>query len=61
MGCFQDMGTILIGKVESGIVSKNETILLMPNRVSTLFFHSTHVYGPQDKSVQLKIIIPLAN
>ena len=46
------MGTILIGKVESGIVSKNETILLMPNRVSTLFPNSTHVYGlrPPDKT-----------
>ena len=33
---FQDMGTILLGKVESGVVAKNDNILLMPNRVSTI-------------------------
>ena len=35
---FQDMGTILLGKVESGVVAKNDTILLMPNRVSRLVY-----------------------
>lgn len=30
---YKDMGTILLGKVESGAIAKNETILLMPNRV----------------------------
>ncbi|XP_045211705.1 eukaryotic peptide chain release factor GTP-binding subunit ERF3A-like [Mercenaria mercenaria] len=29
---YKDMGTILIGKVESGICSKNQSVLLMPNR-----------------------------
>lgn len=31
---YKDMGTILIGKVESGICSKNQNVLLMPNRCS---------------------------
>lgn len=30
---YKDMGTILLGKVESGVVAKNDNILLMPNRV----------------------------
>lgn len=29
---YKDMGTILIGKVESGICAKNQSFLLMPNR-----------------------------
>lgn len=31
---YRDMGTILIGKVESGICSKNQSMLLMPNRIT---------------------------
>ncbi|WAQ95220.1 ERF3A-like protein [Mya arenaria] len=34
MDRYKDMGTILIGKVESGICAKNQTCLLMPNRCS---------------------------
>ena len=34
---YKDMGTILIGKVESGICSKNQSVLLMPNRVCEVF------------------------
>lgn len=29
---YKDMGTILIGKIESGVVAKNQSVLLMPNR-----------------------------
>ena len=31
---FQDMGTIIGGKLESGIISKNSQLLVMPNRVT---------------------------
>ncbi len=30
----QDMGTVVMGKVESGGVAKGSILLLMPNRVS---------------------------
>ena len=30
---YKDMGTIVIGKIESGIVAKNQTVYLMPNKV----------------------------
>lgn len=30
---YKDMGTIVIGKVESGSLSKNQTLCLMPNKV----------------------------
>lgn len=33
---FQDMGTIIIGKMESGVVAKGQTLTVMPNRVSLL-------------------------
>ena len=30
---YNDMGTIVIGKVESGGAKKGETLLIMPNKV----------------------------
>ncbi|KAK3586076.1 hypothetical protein CHS0354_033198 [Potamilus streckersoni] len=30
---YKDMGSILLGKVESGVVSRNQTLFLMPNRM----------------------------
>ena len=36
----QDMGTIVIGKVESGSLTKNQTLCLMPNKVSLYWFVS---------------------
>jgi len=33
-GALQDMGTVVLGKVESGGVMKGSSLLLMPNRVS---------------------------
>ena len=32
---YNDMGTIVIGKVESGGAKKGETLLIMPNKVGT--------------------------
>lgn len=37
---FSDMGTIVIGKMESGVVVKNQNLILMPNRVSHRFLFS---------------------
>ena len=34
---YSDRGTIVLGKVESGTCKKGQTLLLMPNRVSSLF------------------------
>lgn len=31
------MGTVVLGKVESGTVSKGQTLTLMPNKVSCVF------------------------
>ena len=33
---FQDMGTIILGKVESGTLKKGQVLTLMPNKVSDL-------------------------
>ena len=33
----QDMGTIVLGKVESGTVSKGQILTIMPNRVSNTY------------------------
>ena len=30
---FKDMGTIVIGKIESGWVKKGQTVMIMPNKV----------------------------
>lgn len=31
---FQDMGTVVLGKLESGSISKAQQLVMMPNRVS---------------------------
>ena len=33
---YNDMGTIVIGKVESGCCKKGETLLIMPNKVTNM-------------------------
>jgi hypothetical protein len=35
---FKDMGTVVMGKVESGSVTEGDTLLVMPNKVYTLIF-----------------------
>ena len=37
--CLQDMGTVVMGKVESGGVMKGASLLLMPNRVSPIYYY----------------------
>lgn len=34
---FQDMGTVVLGKVESGMMKKGQQLILMPNRVGIHF------------------------
>lgn len=34
---YKDMGTVLMGKVESGEAKKAQTLVLMPNRVCSIF------------------------
>ena len=31
---YKDMGTVVVGKIESGRLRKNDELLLMPNKVS---------------------------
>lgn len=33
---FKDMGTVVMGKVESGSVREGDSLLVMPNKVSAL-------------------------
>jgi peptide chain release factor subunit 3 len=33
---YKDMGTVIVGKLESGRIHKNDTLVLMPNRVSSV-------------------------
>ena len=42
--CVQDMGTVVLGKVESGGVMKGASLLMMPNRVS-IHIHSIIQYN----------------
>lgn len=32
---YSDMGTVVVGKVESGRIKKGDNLLLMPNKVSS--------------------------
>ena len=32
--CLQDMGTVILGKLESGSISKAQQLVMMPNRVN---------------------------
>ena len=55
------MGTIIVGKIESGKVKKGQTVLVMPNRVNiTYVFQSFEMslmvsYWLQIYSVRLKL------
>lgn len=37
---YKDMGTVVMGKVESGEMKKGQSLILMPNRVSLLSYLS---------------------
>lgn len=35
---FKDMGTVVMGKIESGSICEGDSLLLMPNKVILLHF-----------------------
>lgn len=37
---YKDMGTVVMGKVESGECRKGQNLVIMPNRVKTHFHHN---------------------
>lgn len=44
---FKDMGTVVMGKIESGTVREGETLLVMPNKVPVqihIFIFSHTIY-----------------
>lgn len=34
---YRDMGTVVMGKIESGSVRRGDTLILMPNKVRSLW------------------------
>lgn len=38
---FKDMGTVVMGKVESGSVTEGDSLLVMPNKVCALLLSLT--------------------
>jgi translation elongation factor EF-1alpha len=38
---FRDMGTVVMGKIESGTVRRGDNLVVMPNKVSQI----THAYS----------------
>ena len=56
--CLQDMGTVVMGKVESGGVMKGASLLLMPNRVSaTSLVPRPHPQGGKRGLVNMDTIL----
>lgn len=49
---YSDMGTVVVGKLESGKVRKGDSLLLMPNRSSV---EVTAIYGESDEEVPAAI------
>ena len=43
---YKDMGTVVVGKIESGRLRKNDTLLLMPNKVSKGLLPGKSVFDP---------------
>lgn len=42
---YKDMGTVVMGKVESGVAKKGQNLLVMPNRVSYFItFHCAFIF-----------------
>ena len=46
---YRDMGTIVVGKVESGLVRKDDTLLMMPNKLEV---EVAAVYNEQEEEVE---------
>lgn len=42
---FKDMGTVVMGKVESGSIREGDSLLIMPNRVVYFIFYFIDFFG----------------
>ncbi|CAM1501846.1 Fc.00g038300.m01.CDS01 [Cosmosporella sp. VM-42] len=49
-GKYRDMGTVVEGKVEAGVVKKNMSLVMMPNKQTV---EAAAVYGEQEDEVQV--------
>lgn len=49
---YKDMGTVVVGKIESGRIRRGDSVIIMPNKVSTarVFLASVCVHSPLSKS-----------
>lgn len=43
---YKDMGTVIVGKVESGRLRKNDALLLMPNKVRSRIAFASSMVSP---------------
>lgn len=41
---FKDMGTVVMGKVESGSVREGDSLLIMPNKVIYIIFYFSDLF-----------------
>lgn len=55
---YKDMGTVLMGKVESGVARKTQTLVLMPNRVCFIFYD---VYSSTNIVLICRLLLLLTN
>ena len=52
---FRDMGTVVMGKIESGTVRRGDNLVVMPNKVRQL----THSYNSSCLWLNTILIFPL--
>lgn len=49
-GKYRDLGTVVEGKIEAGVVKKSMSLVMMPNKVTV---EAAAVYGEQEEEVQI--------
>jgi peptide chain release factor subunit 3 len=47
---YNELGTMVMGKIESGHVKKGDSLLLMPNKVSPCIVHAARTGPSRDNS-----------
>lgn len=56
----QDMGTVILGKLESGSISKAQQLVMMPNRVrdpTRLFFHQVEPREMRNEGEKAQLLL----
>lgn len=48
---FKDMGTVVMGKVESGSIQEGESLVVMPNKVN--FLELTYIFTERYSSINM--------